>query len=177
MAFDAYLFFPNGSATSNVPPPKGESLIEAGAISLGDSWSFSLENKLDISSVTTGTGSGKAEFQEFTIKKQVDSASPTLFLACGAGAMYNNVELVLRKATGATTAGTTQIFMQWTFLMMAVEKIEWAYGDPSPEETVTFKFGACKVQYWQQSPTSAQLVQTPEQTWSQVKASNTFTVS
>jgi type VI secretion system secreted protein Hcp len=176
MAFDAYLYFPPGSSTL-IPAPVGESLIQPGAISLGDSWGFSLENKLDISSVTTGTGSGKAEFQEFTVKKQVDSASPTLFLACGAGAVYNNVQLVLRKAVGARTAGETQIFMQWTFLMMAVEKIEWAYGDPAPEETVTFKFGACKVQYWQQDPTTAELKAKPEQVWSQVKNSNQFQVS
>src|ERR1700733_12706166 len=100
MAFHAYLYFPPGSSTL-IPAPVGESLIQPGAISLGDSWGFSLENKLDISSVTTGTGSGKAESQEFTVKKQVDSASPTLFLACGAGAVYNNVQLVLRKAVGA----------------------------------------------------------------------------
>ncbi len=177
MAFDAYLYFPSAAASGGVPAPQGESLIQPNAISLGDSWGFSLENKLDISSVTTGTGSGKAEFQEFTIKKQVDSASSTLFLACGAGAMYNNVQLVLRKATGSQTAGQTEIFLRWTFLMMAVEKIEWAYGDPSPEETVTFKFGACKVEYWKQNPSTGTLTSIPEQSWSQVKASNSFAVS
>jgi type VI secretion system secreted protein Hcp len=175
MAFDAYLYFP--SDASNCPAPRGESLIQDGGISLGDSWSFSLENKLDISSVTTGSGAGKAEFQEFSIKKQVDSASPLLYLACGCGATFNNVQLVLRKSTGQKTAGTTQIFLQWTFLMMAVEKVEWAYGDPSPEETVTFKFGACKVEYKKQDPQTGALKPVPEQIWSQVKASNVFSVS
>jgi type VI secretion system secreted protein Hcp len=175
MAFDAYLYFP--SAAANCPAPRGESLIQSGGISLGDSWSFSLENKLDISSVTTGAGAGKAEFQEFTIKKQVDSASPTLFLACGCGATFNDVQLVLRKSTGSQQAGSTEIFLQWKFLMMAVEKVEWAYGDPSPEETVTFKFGACQVQYWQQDARSGNLKQIAPQMWSQVKASNVYAVS
>ena len=176
MAFDAYLFFPKGASSGNCPQPKGESLIQKGAISLGDSWSFSLENKLDISSVTTGAGAGKAEFQEFTIKKQVDTASPVLFLACGCGANFDNVQLVLRKATGGTSANNSQIFLRWTFLMMVVEKVEWAYGDPAPEETVTFKFGACKVEYFQQQPDGS-LKAVPEQIWSQVRASNDFSVS
>jgi type VI secretion system secreted protein Hcp len=176
MAFDAYLYFPQSASSGNCPQPLGESLIQPGAISLGESWNFSLENKLDISSVTTGAGAGKAEFQEFTIKKQVDAASPTLFLACGCGANFDNVQLVLRKATGSTTANTTEVFMRWTFLMMVVEKIEWSYGDPSPEENVTFKFGACQVEYWQQTGTGTLTKKAP-QVWSQVKASNVFAVS
>ncbi len=83
---------------------------------------------------------------------------------------------MLRKATGQTTANTTEIFLQWTFLMMVVEKIEWAYGDPAPEETVTFKFGACKVEYFQQDAKGTLKAQ-PEQIWSQVKASNVFSVT
>jgi type VI secretion system secreted protein Hcp len=176
MAFDAYIFFPQAASSGNCPQPYGESLIQPGAISLGDSWNFSLENKLDISSVTTGAGAGKAEFQEFAIKKQVDSASATLFLACGCGANFDNVQLVLRKATGATSSSTTEVFLRWTFLMMVVEKIEWAYGDPSPEETVTFKFGACQVEYFQQDAKGNLNKKTP-QVWSQVKARNVFAVS
>jgi type VI secretion system secreted protein Hcp len=176
MAFDAYLYFPAKASSGNCPQPVGESLIQKDAISLGESWSFSLENKLDISSVTTGAGAGKAEFQEFTIKKQVDSASATLFLACGCGANFDNVQLVLRKATGSTTAAETEVFLKWTFLMMVVEKIEWSYGDPAPEENVTFKFGACKVEYFQQDA-KGNLNKKDPQVWSQVKASNVFAVS
>ena len=175
MAFDAYMIF--NSPSSQCPAPKGESLIESGGISLGDSWSFSLENKLDISSVTTGAGAGKAEFQEFTIKKQVDTASPLLFLACGAGAVFNNVQLVLRKSTGNTTAGNPQTFLKWTFNAMAVEKVEWAYGDPAPEETVTFKFGACTIAYSKQDPKTGALSPVTPESWSQVKASNTDAVN
>jgi type VI secretion system secreted protein Hcp len=182
MAFDAYLYFPSAAASGNCPRPEGESLIgnasgHNGAISLGEQWGFSLENKLDISAVTTGAGAGKAEFQEFTIKKQVDAASAVLFLACGCGANFNKVLLVCRKATGQTNASAQEIFLQWTFNMMVVEKIEWAYADPAPEETVTFKFGACEVQYFQQTSTDGTLTKKPPQQWSQVKASNTLAVT
>ena len=176
MAFDAYLYFPGQASSGNCPQPKGESLIQKDAISLGESWSFSLENKLDISSVTTGAGAGKAEFNEFTIKKQVDTASPVLFLACGCGANFDNVELVLRKSTGQTTANTTEIFLKWKFMMMVVEKVEWSHGDPVPEENVTFKFGACQVEYWQQDA-KGNLKAAAPQMWSQVKASNVLAVS
>lgn len=167
MAFDAYMIF---NQDSTIGAPKGESLIKQGGITLGDSWSFSLQNTLDISAVTTGAGAGKAEFQEFTIKKQVDTASAVLFLACGCGAIFNDVHLVLRKATGAKQAGDTQIFLDWTFNGLAIEKVEWAYGDPAPEETVTFKFGACTIAYSKQDPKTGVLAKQTPQSWSQVKA-------
>jgi type VI secretion system secreted protein Hcp len=176
MAFDAYLYFPSAALSGNCPQPKGESLIKPDGISLGEEWSFSLENKLDISAVTTGSGAGKAEFQEFTIKKQVDKASPTLFLACGCGANFNGVQLVLRKATGQTGGGTTQTFLQWTFNMFVIEKVEWSYADPVPQETVTCKFGACQIEYWQQQPTGSLQQQAP-QMWSQVKNNNSLAVA
>jgi type VI secretion system secreted protein Hcp len=176
MAFDAYMIF-NSKSASGVEAPKGESLVQPGGITLGDSWSFSLENKLDISAVTTGAGAGKAEFQEFTIKKQVDTASEVLFLACGCGAIFNDVHLVLRKATGAQKAGDTQIFLDWTFNGLAIEKVEWAYGDPAPEETVTFKFGACTITYSKQDPKTGALTKQTPQSWSQVKANDTADVN
>jgi type VI secretion system secreted protein Hcp len=178
MAHDALLYFPNAAVAGNCPRPVGENQIDQtrqGSISLGESWNFSLENKLDISSITTGAGAGKAEFQEFTIKKQVDTASPVLFLACGAGAVFNGVQLVLRKATGNTQGtGTTNVYLIWTFNLFTVEKIEWSYGDPAPEENVTFKFGACTIQYYQQQ--GANLVPKSPQMWSQVANSASMTV-
>src|SRR5579863_5478643 len=100
MAFDAYLVFNAASTNYSGLQPKGESQIKKDAITLGDSWKFGVENKLDISTKTTGGGSGKAEFQEFSIQKAVDKSSPDLYLALCSGATFNNVQLVLRKAVG-----------------------------------------------------------------------------
>ena len=175
MAFSAVLVF-NSPSASGIPAPQGESLMIAGGIELGDSWNFSLENKLDISHRTTGAGAGKAEFQEFTVKKAVDKASPLLFLACGAGATYDNVNLILRKATGASDGSTGINYLQWTFNMFAVEKIEWSYGDPFCEENVTFKFGACQIQYFQQLGTTNQLTKITPQQWSQVVNASSLSV-
>lgn len=174
MAFSAALLFtePSGSGLAR---PQGESIIVPNGIELGESWNFSVENKFDISHRTTGAGAGKAEFQEFTVKKSVDKASPMLFLACGSGATYNNVQLILRKATG-NTANSGINYLTWTFNMFGVEKIEWGYGDPFCEENVTFKFGACQIQYWQQMGNTNQLTKIDPQMWSQVVNASSMSV-
>ncbi|WP_207478252.1 Hcp family type VI secretion system effector [Arenibaculum pallidiluteum] len=176
MAFDAYLLFTQPSGRIH---PKGESKLKKDAITLADEWSFSLENKLNISSHTAGAGAGKAEFEAFTIKKQVDTASPDLFIACGSGAHFDKVELVLLKSSGDAGQGSqaqSNIFLTWTFSMLAVEKVEWSYGDPAPEETVTFRFGACKVNYKKQDA-AGKLSDGGEGAWSQVQNSATDRVA
>jgi len=146
MAFDAVLHFPlpDGYGTLH---PKGESKIVPDGIALTDEWSFSLENKLNITQHTSGAGAGKAQFEAFTIKKQVDKSSAHLFMSCGSGAHFNGVNLKLFKAGGRLEGAQKNAFVIWTFNMLAVEKIEWSYADPAPEENVTFKFGSCALAY------------------------------
>lgn len=173
MAHDAYLVFTQGS---NGVWPKGESKVgnDAGAIMLTDQWGFSLENKLNIGPHTMGAGAGKAEFEAFTIKKQIDSASSDLLEACGRVCHFNNVKLKLRKSTGEGS-GKMNSYLIWTFNMLAVEKVEWAYGDPSPEETVTFKFGVCKIEYSRQDIDGG-LQLNGQGVWNQIDNNNTMTI-
>lgn len=173
MAFDAVMMFT--AASKDGIQPKGESLILKDGITLADEWSFSLENKLNIGPHTSGAGSGKAEFEVFTVKKQVDTASPHLYVACGRGAHFSNVDLKLFKATGSgTSTSGTNLFLHWTFNMLAVEKVEWSYAEESPEETVTFRFGACKVIYYKQNDKGA-LTKQGEGIWNQIANSTDFT--
>jgi type VI secretion system secreted protein Hcp len=152
MAFDAVMFFPRDCKEGF--RPKGESVLCEDGITLFDGWSFSLENKLNIGPHTGGAGLGKAEFEVFTCKKTVDTASHHLFEACGRGSHFNAVELKLFRSTGAANStNSANLFLHWTFNMMAVEKVEWAHGEEMPEETVTFRFGACKVVYKKQDET------------------------
>ena len=177
MSFDAYLLFTQASKSGI--HPKGESKLKTNAITLGDEWSFSLENKLNITSHTAGAGAGKAEFEAFTIKKQVDTASADLFVACGSGAHFDNVQLVLLKSTGDKGAGTqaqSNVFLTWTFSMLAVERIEWSYGDPAPDESIVFRFGACKIAYKKQDKTG-QLADAGESAWSKIANSATDKVT
>jgi len=149
MAFDAVMKFHTPSITGI--SIKGESKIEEDGIALTDEWSFSLENKLNITQHTSGAGAGKAEFEAFTIKKQVDTASANLLVACGSGAHFQGVTVKIFKAGGNFTSAKSNLYVCWTFNQLAVEKVEWSYADPAPEENVTFKFGSCSISYGQQS--------------------------
>ncbi|MGO7564628.1 type VI secretion system tube protein Hcp [Rhizobium johnstonii] len=172
MAFDAVMSFTQASKDGY--HPKGESLILTDGISLGDQWGFSLENKLNIGPHTSGAGSGKAEFEAFTIKKQVDNSSHALYTACGAGAHFNNVHLKLFKSTGAGLApASSNLFLHWSFNMLAIEKVEWAHAEEAPEETVTFRFGASTILYYKQDDRGF-LKKSSEGTWNQISNSMDF---
>jgi len=53
-----------------------------------------------IGSATGGAGAGKVKFNEFTIHKTTDRASPTLYKNVSTGKHFNNVSLHVRKAGG-----------------------------------------------------------------------------
>ncbi|WP_192246839.1 type VI secretion system tube protein Hcp [Mesorhizobium silamurunense] len=172
MAFDAVMSFTQ--ASKDGIQPKGESIILKDGITLGDQWSFSLENKLNIGPHTAGAGSGKAEFEVFTIKKQVDNASASLYVACGRGAHFNGVDLKLFKSTGAGLAtAASNLFLHWSFNMLAIEKVEWSFAEEAPEETITFRFGACKIIYYGQDDKGS-LTKAGEGIWNQIANSTDF---
>lgn len=173
MSLDAYLVF---KKASKGVWPQGEGKVgnDEGAIMLKQDWSFSLENTLNIGSHTMGAGAGKAEFETFTIKKQVDKASPHLLEACGRVCHFNNVLLKVRKSTGSAT-GKTNNYLTWTFHMLAVESVEWAAGEEAPEETVKFKFGVCKMDYNLQDD-EGNLTPAGQGIWNQVDNNNLETI-
>src|SRR2546428_4664293 len=78
---------------------EGESLDpqHKGAFEIKD-FSFGVENPTTIGSATSGAGAGKAKFNEFTIKKTVDKASPLLFRSCASGAHIKEATFTARKA-------------------------------------------------------------------------------
>lgn len=72
--------------------------IELSDFSLGG------ETPATIGSATGGAGAGKIRFNEFTITKKSDAASPLFFRNCVAGAHYKQVTLQMRKAGGDPSA-------------------------------------------------------------------------
>jgi YD repeat-containing protein len=110
-------------------------------------WSFEIENPTTIGSATGGAGGGKAEFNEFTIKKVTDAAAPAFFKHCVAGAHYQNVVISKRHA-GGDPGPSSKSFLQFKFQTVFTTKIDWSGpGDEGPEETVTFQYGAAGVRY------------------------------
>src|SRR5580698_7465950 len=111
MAFDAFLnFIPAGAADAIV----GESTDTQfkGWFEIKE-FSFGIENTVNITSASTGAGAGKAEFKEFTIKKQTDKASPSLALTCGSGGHYELVQLRLRKSGVKASGGAGDVYLAY----------------------------------------------------------------
>ena len=151
MAVEAFIHFEKaGAAMADV---KGESRdpLFKNYFELKD-FSFGVENKATIGSGTSGAGGGKIQFNEFTIKKITDVASPFFFNNCAAGAHYKLVTLAIRKAGGdGARAGTP--YVVFSFGTVFCTKIDWTGpGDQGPEESITFAYGALDVAYAQQKP-------------------------
>lgn len=136
-AVDAFIWF------DNVAGPTRDA-DHRGAFEIKD-FSFGVENPTTIGSATGGAGAGKVKFNEFTIKKTVDSASPNFFRqAASTGRHFARVRLQMRKAGGGLA--------NYVFDDVAVKSINWSGpGDEGPEESITFVYGRMSVGYAPQS--------------------------
>jgi len=145
----------NGIPCNTSPPNRGVFLTVDGMNGPNGSpcafeiknFSFSVENPTTIGSATGGAGAGKIKFNDFTIKRTVDSASPLFFQKCATGEHYPKVTLTMRKAGGdPSSAGTP--FLTYTFGTVFTTKIDWSGpGDEGPEESITFVYGDLAVDY------------------------------
>jgi type VI secretion system secreted protein Hcp len=157
MAVDAFIFFEKPGAGN--PIPKGESLDSVygkdgkapnPSFEIKD-FSFGVENPSTIGSATGGAGAGKIKFNEFTIKKTTDQASPAFFKNCCSGAHYDSVTIEMRKSGGSKELSGTA-FLRFKFGVVFTTKIDWSGpGDEGPEESITFVYGKLGVTYWPQT--------------------------
>ena len=113
------------------------------------SFSWDVENNATIGTATGGAGAGKAQFNELTIEKAVDTTTPTLLQRLGMGQPIASMELSARKA------GAPYLRYCFTTVLVTDQKQEGSTGDDAPQETVTFRFGAVAQQYTRQTPTGA----------------------
>ena len=157
MAVDAYIYF---EVPDGIPKPKGESMDKyfktKDAFEIKE-FSFDVENAHSVGSATGGAAVGKVKFNEFTIKKTTDYASPIFFKNCVGGAHYSNVVVSIRKAgqTAAAQGGSLlragQSFLEYAFKTVYTTKIEWSGpSDEGPEESITFVFGSLSIRYRKQ---------------------------
>jgi type VI secretion system secreted protein Hcp len=100
------------------------------------SFSWAAENPTTIGSATGGAGTGKVKFNQFTIQKTVDSASPKLFENMAAGAHYKRAILSVRQA------GAKEPYYEIRFETVFTTKIDNAGDNPNvPMESVSFVYG------------------------------------
>jgi len=131
-----------------------------------EDWNFGSSNKTTLGSATGGGGGGKAEFDEFTITKNVDSASPNFFLNCVTGTHYNKVSLYCRKSGGSGDL-SGKPYLTYTFATVFTTSVKWKHGDEGPKEDITFKYGSLVINYQPQDATGS-LTNAPAKTsgWS-----------
>ena len=147
MAVDGFIWFKSATPGST---PEGETKDEVfskeKAFEIKD-FSFGIENPTTIGSASGGAGAGKVKFNEFTIKRRTDKASPVLFRNCCVGAHYQEVNIAIRKAGGdPVTAGKE--FLRFKFDTVFTTKIDWSgLGDEGPEESITFVYGKLGIKF------------------------------
>jgi len=168
MAVDAFIWFESPGVSA---APKGETKDDTykkyNAFEIKD-FSFGVENPTTIGSATGGAGAGKIKFNEFTIKKTSDSASPLFFKNCCVGAHYKTVTISMRKSGGSPDVAGKE-FLQFRFDTVFTTKIDWTGpGDEGPEESITFAYGKLGVQYTPQTQEGKSDTPPPPQGWDQV---------
>jgi type VI secretion system Hcp family effector len=180
MPADNFLWFPvaavGGLLSDKAAQPKGESTDEwfskKGAVEVL-SVSFGITQADTAGSGSTGAGTGRSKFDEFTIEKVVDRASVPLYNACAAGAHFPDVMLAIRKP-----GGSNLLYLQYIFRMVFVTNVSWSGGggDEAPKESVKFKFGAMGIQYQQQDATGQPKGSPVPGYWSTIVNKNVLTV-
>jgi type VI secretion system secreted protein Hcp len=141
MAFDAFLKLGDGSKA------KGESTDakHAGEIAVLE-FQIGVTNASSVGSATTGSGTGKAQFNALRIVKPVDKSSPILLQMCASGDHFPTAMLTLRKAGGKNPVE----YLIYTFTQVYVTSVD-THGITSqtdiPGETIEFSYATVHEKY------------------------------
>ena len=94
MAFDAFAYFKGSDVVGETQDDamKKEKAFEIISFEIG------AENNINIGSMTSGGGAGKATFKEFTITKKTDTASAAMFSKLCEGAHFDDMVVELRRS-------------------------------------------------------------------------------
>ena len=106
-------------------------------------WSWGVSNS-GSAQVGGGAGAGKANVQDLSFTKWVDSATPKLVLACCAGTHYDDATLVVRKA-----GGTPVEYITLKLIEVLVTSISTggSGGEDRLTENVTLNFAKFNLDY------------------------------
>jgi type VI secretion system secreted protein Hcp len=152
---DVFMALNSGTDLSKIrPEPAGETksltdalngdpnfhLVELSGFDLG------AQNTVTIGSSTGGAGSGKVQFQNFTVTKPLDSLSPSLFLTLASGAHYKTVLIVVRRTSGTTSVPLFVYVMKLVFLT----KIHVTGSSRPPVETIEGEAGSLALAVYKQ---------------------------
>lgn len=106
-------------------------------------WSWGVSNS-GTTHVGGGGGAGKANFQDISVTKYVDSASHALLLACATGEHFPTAKLTVRKA------GKTQIeyiTIEMTEVLVSSVSTGGSGGEDRLTENISLNFATVKFAY------------------------------
>lgn len=113
-------------------------------------FSFDVEQTINMSSQSAGAGAGKIQFNPFKVTRKIDKASSKMFEMACKGTTFDFVRLGFRKAGGSTASGI--FFLRFDFKLVALKTISWSHDDESPTEDLEFEYGGLKLTYAVQNP-------------------------
>ena len=154
------------------PPPDPFKRTEVSATAIPTeliSYSFDIEQTLNIGSQATGAGAGKVTFNPLTITKRVDVNSSTLFSMCCSGTPFKYLDILLVAPT-EPSGKTPPPFAGYGLGLVAVKTISHAdnSGGETVMENVSFEFGQLSIGYAKRLNTGA-LDQFHYTTWDRVR--------
>lgn len=108
------------------------------------SFNHGLSQQVSSASATGGRTGGRADFQDFSVTKTVDKATPDLNLHCCNGKHIPKIEVEVCLATE-----DKHTFMKYEMEDVIVSSISVGGGsyDDRPTESVTFAYGKIKWEY------------------------------
>ena len=185
MAVDAFMWF-NGvhGDVSSIAGETTDAYIEANCSSVGTvkkpfnvkEYSFDVENLSTLSSTSGGAGGGKANFNPVSVTKEVDIASTPLFQCAAIGTHIDECYLVMRKAGG--NVKTLKPYLTFVFKFVFITGVNWSIsGDEPIAESITFMYGALKIQYWKQKNDGSLISPPFPAMWNRVNNSRTDTIT
>lgn len=112
------------------------------------SWSWGISNS-GTAHLGGGAGAGKANFQDISVTKYVDSASNALLLGCATGEHFSKATLTVRKA-GKTQIKYIEIEMDEVLITSV--STGGSGGEDRLTENVSLNFAKIKFSYFPQKP-------------------------
>ncbi|MCR8827350.1 type VI secretion system tube protein Hcp [Pseudosulfitobacter koreensis] len=173
MSFDAFMYMPGEGKLKGETQDDDMSKLDAFEIL---SFEIGAENNINIGSISSGGGAGKATFKELTVTKKTDTASCGLFTRLCEGGHIQDVHIVLRRS-GGTAGKSGATFLKFDFKLVMIQDISWSGsdGDDICEETLVMQYGAMKVEYSQQD-VKGTMKKHSDAMWSRVKNKAELTV-
>jgi type VI secretion system secreted protein Hcp len=160
VSIDAYLTFRKTDGTylktdaTNLPRLQSTTGTAVQQSAMFPIFSYSLGTSSSVGLGPGGVGSGRIVFQNLSVMRLVDSATPVLYEMSCLGGSFESVELYVVDSSLAKP----QAFAQWTMKVVVVSSMSWSGGGENPNESLSLEFGGLEIRF---DKTVAGVVQGP----------------